>query len=235
MVLLNNLAAHAAMLVARGQRAGANLALDQLEQLLADLPRTQQEWRLSLARALFAGLDGDFAEADRLSEEARVLADRPGSGYAVSAWTFQRLSLAHLRGEPVGLVKRRPGAAGHAVEVPDEDGPGDGARRLGPARRGEPAPARCDLRARGRDLEVVRRLSPVSLLEDTEVAERLYAPLAALANSHRLFLRSRAGLDLRPAPADGRRARPAGRPPHRRHPPPRRGPRRLRRRRITCS
>jgi energy-coupling factor transporter ATP-binding protein EcfA2 len=212
MVLLNSLAAHATMLVARGQRAGANLALDRLEQLLAVLPQTHQQWRLPLARALFAGLDGDFAEADRLNEEARVLAVRPGSGYAVSAWTFQQLSLADLRGDPGMLVKHAPAllttlsmfaAKVSPATVLAVSGQRDEAQRLLRDATFDP----------GDVTSLVFGALACLTLEDTEVAERLYAPVAALANTHRLFLGTAAASIFGPlARMAGELARLAGRP-----------------------
>lgn len=212
MVLLNNLAAHATMLAALGQRAGGNLALERLEQLIEDLPQTHQQWRLPLARALFAGLDGDFAEADRFSEEARVLAARPGSGYAVSAWTFQQLSLAELRGDPGLIVKHAPALLAtlsmFAAKVAPAivlavSGQRDEASRLLRAATFHPG----DVTSL-----VFGALACISL-EDTELAERLYPPVAAMAKTHRLFLGTAVASIFGPMPRlAGELALLAGRP-----------------------
>jgi hypothetical protein len=189
LVLVHHLGSYAGTLVGDGKRVQADLAVTELEALLADPRQAQHQWRVPMARALFVGLDGDFAEAERLSETARTLAQQVGSTYGLHVWTQQRFSLAYLHGELTSLAKDAAALLGVVSQLPT---------------RIRQMPMAAVLAAVGRRDEATRRLHDATLgpsdvvgsvfgalacltLEDREAAERFYVPLSQLAGPHRLL------------------------------------------------
>jgi energy-coupling factor transporter ATP-binding protein EcfA2 len=188
LVLTNSLGPHAAMLAGRGRHLEAEMALQRLERLLAELPDSQHQWRAPLARAMLAGLNADFAEADRLGERARQLAHRQGANNGVLAWAHQRLSLALLRDQPRELLGQ---AEALALQGPLAGFPNKLALALFLAAIGQRDQATRMLRAAAFDpgdvASVVFGAQTCVLLGDAETARRLGPPLAEVAPLHRLF------------------------------------------------
>jgi hypothetical protein len=186
------------MLLERGQRARADAALTELEQLLGDFPRSPHRWRLPVVRAMFQALDGNFVEAERLSATARALMNEPGAANGISIWAFQRFSLALLSGDLTFLTTH---AAELLAEAPMPVAAMPVAFVLAVTDRRQEA-ARLLRQFDWRALDVGSpasrapfEVSPLVfaaqvclVLEDREVAERLYPPLAALAPSHRVVV-----------------------------------------------
>ena len=84
--------------------ADADAALTTYERLVREFPQPQYQWRVPMLRATFASLAGDFATAERLSDEAFAIADEGEIRAGKIAWALFRLSLAHLRGDPASVA-----------------------------------------------------------------------------------------------------------------------------------
>jgi hypothetical protein len=186
LVLTNNLGPHAMMLVTRGQAARGELALERLEQLLTEVPHAPYLWRAPIMRAVLAGLKGDFAEADRLSEVAHQLAQQHGSGNGVLAWAFQRVSLALLRGEPGTLANDAPAVLAAFARFPQKLAMAMALAALG-QREEAMRPLQVATFDPGDVISVIGGALTCLLLGDARTAERLYAPLVQVAQSHRFF------------------------------------------------
>jgi tetratricopeptide (TPR) repeat protein len=104
LVLLQALPAYITALLARGEQTIAEATLSRYDELLADSRQPLHRVHAALVRALFSAVRGDFSSADRLSEEARAIAEAAGSRAGTSLWLTQRLSFALLRNDPALLA-----------------------------------------------------------------------------------------------------------------------------------
>jgi hypothetical protein len=187
LVLVTILGSYASALIGDGKRAQADLAIRELEELLAGLPQYEDHWRVPIARALLAGLRGDFAEADRLSEIAFTLAEQAGSSYGIRISALQRLALAYLQCDSSPLAKDAAALFDVAARMPPH-----------------PMAMTAILAAVGRRDDATRRLRSATwnpgdvmslvfgalacvTVRDVETAEGLYGPVTQVARTHRLF------------------------------------------------
>jgi hypothetical protein len=178
---------YAGLLLERGFRAEAEMELEALGQLVAEVKHPSYQWRLPMLQGVFATFDGDLDAAARLGDEALEIGQLAGSSSARLSWALSRIALAHARGEPRWLDK-------------------DSARVLQiigwmPAMLPYQAWV---CAAAGQREEAILRLSRIpqgvdhfpwlvvaadvaSMLSDRDVASRFYDPLRAAALKHRLF------------------------------------------------
>jgi len=93
---------YAATLLERGARGEAEAALASMAELDAALAYPQARWRLPMVRAGFSFFEGRLDDAERLGDEALVLAEQAGS-VAGPEWAIQRIALAIARQAPAGI------------------------------------------------------------------------------------------------------------------------------------
>ena len=103
LVVLHTLPAYITALLALGRRADAEAELPAYTELIGESRQPVHRTRYLIVNALLLALSGDFAEADRLGDEARLLAQSTGSRAAFFLLLTHRLSLAILRKQP-GLI-----------------------------------------------------------------------------------------------------------------------------------
>ncbi|HET6146273.1 MAG TPA: AAA family ATPase [Polyangia bacterium] len=192
LVLAQTLPTFISALLAAGDRARAEAALAEYEQLIADSSRPFHRLRQLLVRVLFSALDGDFDEAERLSAQALSIAQSSGSAPARLTWLIQRLTLAELQGRPELLAPESaalleqaqimpaslPYAAWILIGLGQRDDAAALLRRLDVARPDAPAPSAASW-------ELFAAGESCVLLGDVELAQILY-PRAA-RNIDRMF------------------------------------------------
>ena len=176
-----------AALLAHCHTAQAARELEAYEKLLAEFPQPHFQWRRPLAHAWFRALEGNFVEADRLSAEARALAQAGESGPGLRAWSMQRMSFALMCGRPELIGDDAPALM--ALFEPTQPHVPSTALVLAALRQPEAAERR--LRTLRATLEyfpaLVFAAETCVLLAHRERAEALYAPLLASAPSHHMF------------------------------------------------
>lgn len=109
LVLLHTLPASITALASLGECTRAASMLDDYTALLGDSAHPAHRLRHLLVSALLRALSGDFADAERLSDEAREIAQRSGALHLQRHFLFHRVTLAQLRNEPE-LLAREGGA-----------------------------------------------------------------------------------------------------------------------------
>jgi tetratricopeptide (TPR) repeat protein len=87
-----------AQLLEEGRRAEAESTLARYERLLGEFRQPHYQWRAPMMRALFALLDGDIAEAERLGAIARELAEQGAIRAGLVTYVLHRISIAQVRG-----------------------------------------------------------------------------------------------------------------------------------------
>jgi len=171
------------LLVEQGRRAEANVELRAFEELMEELPRVHR-WRLLAVQSVLAVLDGRREDALRLSDESREVAPEGAPSKAV--WGLQRIAIAQAFGDPSAIGP-------DAAEL----------LRIGSGMRGtqlqawilaaleRPAEAQAALEsAPGFERGFPPGLfagAACALLQNVELAERVYAPLALAAVNNRMF------------------------------------------------
>ncbi len=114
---------YAGALLERGAREEADAVLASVADLDAALAYPQSRWRLPMLRAGFSLFEGRLEEAERLGDEALVLAEQAGAVVGTE-WALQRVAIAVARQEPAWI-------APHAARILSilERGPFAGAMR----------------------------------------------------------------------------------------------------------
>jgi hypothetical protein len=99
LVLIDVLGFWAAVLRESGDLEGMRKALDRWVELVREHPRPHYAWRVPMVLGMHALLDGDIERSERLSEEAKRLADECDSPGGKIAWALNRIATASVRGD----------------------------------------------------------------------------------------------------------------------------------------
>lgn len=75
-----------------------------IELIRTHFPQPFYQWRIPMLRAGSAALEGDFARAEALGEDALRLVEETNNAYGRMTWAVHRISLAHLRGDLTSLA-----------------------------------------------------------------------------------------------------------------------------------